>query len=203
MLDLLAVAYEDGYAFVRDRNSIYAIRPPYISRNKRPVSMSIVERAIAAHGFSPEDMRFNDWAALIDHLKTRFIEKRAESGQDKPDARQIKRLVQRAPQRIVLQYLENIESELIPNREWRAAIGLLTNLLRNKIVQENMEFLNRCADLLERCQNARDREEKERLDLIDCGEAIAEELPLVDEEAIKLARQVSSQGQVLVVGTLQ
>src|SRR5438046_408239 len=105
MLNLIAAAYEDGYAFVKEGKRVYALRPPYRQQNKTAVSLLAVERAVTTHGFAAESLTFDDWGALIEHLKNRLIESRKERGISEPNTAQIRRLVERAPRNIIEQYL--------------------------------------------------------------------------------------------------
>lgn len=202
MINLIAVAREDGYAFVQVNGSIFAVRPPY--RDKAPVTPSIVERAISSYGFSAENRQFASWGELFDYLKAEFISTRRGLGYEEPDGTQIRRLVRRAPQSVVENYLRRIEDELVPNNELRAATSLLTSLLRNAVVLENTVLLERCTDLLERCQAIKEQREEEYAGLIDNSESLAEEFPLAVEyfgtKVFELSRSVRAEGQVLVVG---
>ena len=65
MISLIAAAFHDGWAFVRQGYTIYLVRPPYEGRDKVLVDESTVERAIHVHGYTPELLPFNDWADLI------------------------------------------------------------------------------------------------------------------------------------------
>jgi hypothetical protein len=207
MLSLIAAAYDDGYAFVKDESRIYSIRPPY--KGKILSTTENVERAVSAYGFSIEQIQFNDWASLIDYLKAKFIEKRKQIGENAPDVVKIRRLVQRAPQDKVESFIDRIQNGLIPNHEWKAAISVLTHLLKNRIVRDDISLWERCTDLLERCQTSKNKEEEEALELFnrdESDESIAEEFPLAFEyygdEIQDLARRVRTEGQLLIVGAV-
>jgi hypothetical protein len=155
VIHLVAVAYDDGYAFVREGDALYSVRPPFSA--KRLASESSAERAITGFGFERAEGPFKDWTSLIDHLKGELIRRREEAGAH-PDTKRIRQLVERAPKRIVETFLEKIEHELIPNKEWKAVMSLLTSLLRNKAVECDASLLRRCADLQSRSleeQNSR------------------------------------------------
>ena len=200
MPKLVAAAYEDGYALVEDGESVYLIRPPYSRRDKVKLNSAAVDSAIAAHGFSSAEGTFADWAALIDHLKEQFVRRRDAE----PDTAQIRRLIQRAPRDKVLSFLDRIEHELIPGREWRAATGLLPSLLKNKILREDSALLERCTNLLEATQQAKEREEAARAGLLTKEPVSREAFPFAAShypQAFELALMVRDAGRVLEVGS--
>lgn len=203
MFNLIAVAYEDGYAFVKKDGKIYSIRPPY--NNTILASLENVERAISTHGFSNEQLDFDNWATLISYLKTQFIERRKQAGQNEPNTDRIRRLMQRAPRNKVQDFLTRIEKELIPNREWKAVLSLLTNLLKNKIVKEDDALLTRCAELLEECQSAKNRIEEEVFTDYSNEESLKEEFQLAfdyyGEKVGEITNMIRNQKQILIVGS--
>ncbi len=73
-----------------------------------------------------------------------------------PDSARIKRLVERVPADVVAWYLNRIGLELLPKRQWGAAIDLLTHLLRNPVVKQDADLLGRVRALLERAALGRD-----------------------------------------------
>ena len=148
MIHLVAAAYDDAYAFVREADSFFAVRPPFSSR--QPTTESSVARAVASFGFEKVDLPFSNWASLIDHLRAEFLKRRQEGGA-LPDDIRIRKLVERAPRSVVETYLTKVEQELLPNKEWKAASSLLISLLRNRAVQGDAALLTRCADLQSRC----------------------------------------------------
>ena len=204
MLNLVAAAYEDGYAFVRESDELFVIRPPYLYRNKRLASFEMVERAVNLHGFSSEDLCFTDWASLIEYLKNKMVEKRKEKGHEYPNSEQIQRLVLRAPEHVVRKYLHDIRNELIPNREWKAAKRLLLSLLKNKAIKSDPTLLEQCIDLLNLCENKVESENNERLEFVHNPESTAEEFPLAFEyfgiAAFELGRRIRDEKQIMVIG---
>src|ERR1051326_1919137 len=202
MVKLVAADCDDGYAFVEEDGSKFAVRPPYKERIR--VSDSTVERAITVHGFSAEDRSFLQWRDLVQYLTSQFIERRKKFGYGEPDTAQTRRLGQRAPRNIVENYLTRIQDELIVNEEFGPAINLLTSLLKNDVVREDLGLWERCTDLVERCHLAKERQAEERLGLISSNEVLAEEFPLAfeyyGENVFEIARKGRAERQVLVVG---
>jgi hypothetical protein len=190
MLRLRAAAWEDGYAVVESDGALFMIRPPYRQVNKVAVPESDLESAVAKHGFSATDQSFEDWAALIEHLKRRFIEERKGQGQV-PDSARIKKLIERVPAYIVASYLDRIEDELLPQKQWRAANGVLAHLLRNPVVRQDPGLLDRVSVLLERVELESDPD----------APALKKAVPSADPETEKLARLIREDHQVWPMGS--
>jgi hypothetical protein len=155
MLRLRAAAWEDGYAVVEDGGSLFIIRPPYPGSRASacPASEADPASAVAKHGFGVAEDSFDDWPTLIEHLKRCFLEERRERVHD---SARIKRLVERAPPDMVAWYLNRIEAELLPERQWRAAIDVLAHVLRNPAVSHDATLLGRIRALLEQAEQGRD-----------------------------------------------
>ena len=154
MLKLLAAAFEDGWAFVERNGEMLLVRPPYRSWNLSIVPESTLEKAVTAYGFAVTSESFSDWGALITFLQQRLVETRQAQGQAKPESDAIRTLVQYAPENVLQSYLHRIQTELIPNREWKAALDLLTTLLRLDKIKASPELFGRTVNLLEQCQSA-------------------------------------------------
>jgi len=151
MIRLLAVASQDSYAVVEERGKLYFIRPPFTWRQKELAGYEALDRAVQFHGFTRADATFAGWDELIGHLRQQALEAHRAAGHPLPDLQQVRRLVERAPEPIVQQYLGRIEAEILPNRKFSAGRGILTALLRNPVVEGDRALLNRCARLLEAC----------------------------------------------------
>jgi hypothetical protein len=155
MLKLIAAAFPDGYAYVEDTSGIFAIRPPYHARNKYEVSLQSIEAAIAHHGFLPCDLQFSDWASLTQYLKEQLVQHR-QGGEDFGSVeKNVRELVMDAPVEVVELYLEQIERDLMPGREWEAVSSLLISLLRNPVVTGKQELNEKCLDLLAKLDSER------------------------------------------------
>jgi len=73
MIQLLALAPEDGWAFARSGDRILLLRPPYVRRRHPAVDESVVTRAVAVEGFTAEDRVFADWPTLLAFLEEQFL----------------------------------------------------------------------------------------------------------------------------------
>lgn len=153
MIRLLAIAPEDGWAFVRSAERILLLRPPYGKRHHSAVEESVVARAVAVEGFEAADQAFPDWSALFAFLKERFLAGRPPL----PSAlapETVERILRHAPPSSLDRLLDRIEQELLPDRQWDAAGELLARFLTVD-TPATAGQRPRAADLLVRCQQAR------------------------------------------------
>jgi hypothetical protein len=148
-LQRVAVALRDGWAFVQAEGNLYLVRPPY----RRPflVDEHVLARAIADQGFVAEKRDFSDWASLLAELRQQFIAERKALGKRAADREEVFGILEYAPKAILLGYVNRIETELIPGREWEPALELLTRLLRLASVQADAALHDRTLALLDRC----------------------------------------------------
>lgn len=83
MLKLIAHAPEDGWAFVRDGESILLLRPPYRG-NRVAVQREDVERAVTVHGYLARDLDFTTERDLVQYLRDEVV--RSWPAQEDPEA---------------------------------------------------------------------------------------------------------------------
>lgn len=152
MLELVAIAEEDGWAFVRTEDGLFTIRPPYQAWNKTKTSESIMEQGIFHHGFAHAKMDFQDFPALIKHLKQ--VQADAWNNQESGafTGREIEDLVHELPAEKLAEFLDRVEEELIPTAQWEAAKKLLTTFVGVKTVRMDDDLNNRVRSLLKQCQ---------------------------------------------------
>jgi hypothetical protein len=167
MVEILALAPEDGWAYVREGERIRLIRPPYTRSRSFVVSEQSVAIAIAKHGFMPADdleRCYPDWPALIQFLGGRMLEalqaKRLEIAEDTGE-----RMLEFATIETLNRYLARIDAELIPNSRWDHAESLLLNMLCLQVLREASESCNRAVALLKKVQEGRRQEENAKLRL--------------------------------------
>jgi hypothetical protein len=153
MIRLLALAPEDGWAFVRSADRILLLRPPYGKRRHPAVEEDAVIRAIAVEGFAAEDRAFPDWPALFAFLEERFLAGRkalpAALAQES-----VERILRHAPRSALESLLDRIERELLPGRQWDVASELLVRFLTVDSPSA-ADLRPQAAALLVRCQQAR------------------------------------------------
>ena len=154
MFRLLALAPEDGWAFVRRGGELLLVKPPYSQWTLSRAEEVDLERALGVHGFQTEDRCFADWASLIAHLRAQIVAAHEAKGQMEPAPEDLRELIHFAPPYILSQYLDRIERELIPNREWETALNLLTFLLGVEGIKGDASLHERTLRILESCRTA-------------------------------------------------
>jgi len=182
MINLIAIAAESGWAFVRHTNRLYLVRPPYVAGNRFEVSESTVERAVSEYGFQTASQDFADWGELVHILRDGIVKARERAGERVPTEGEAGvNLLTHAPPEILARYLERVERELIPNGELRAARTLLNAMLSLERVRTNPTMLTRATQLRERCYARLEQQmeaEKKREELANNPDALADQFPM-------------------------
>ncbi|MGO8786882.1 MAG: hypothetical protein ACLQVL_05795 [Terriglobia bacterium] len=148
MIRLIAAAFEDGWAFVQKDGQTILIRPPYRSANALMVPDSAVEAAAHAYGFQVSDESFADWADLVAYLNKKLVDLRKASKLFVDDPNATLELLRRAPKHILDRYIDRVEGELIPAREFKAAANLLAHLMDLENIRSDAAVYHRVARLL-------------------------------------------------------
>jgi hypothetical protein len=158
MLEILALAREDGWAFVRDGRRIRLLRPPYTGSSSADVSEATVATATARHGFvapGPDRQRFADWPALVGFLKSEVVAARKARGLAAPADEVGEQLLEYAPEATFRSFLDRIDRELLPAKAWDHAEKLLLRMLALPAFRENDDLCARAVALLERTSQGR------------------------------------------------
>jgi hypothetical protein len=164
MIKMLAIAPEDGWAYVQINNKIQLIRPPYTKSSSSVVSIESVETAITRYGFRQSDKKqdeFADWASLINHLNSLIVSSRKARGVEAPDNIGDE-MLELAPEKILKEFLERIENELIPDFKWNHAEMLLIKMLKLQSFCENSDLHNKAIELLDKVNLTREQREKNK-----------------------------------------
>lgn len=165
-LEMLAIASEDGWAFVKQGDKLMLLRPPYRQENRSFVSEATLEKAVNHHGFTVERGQFDDWKGLIHFLQNRLVEARKALDYPSLGDRAGQELLRRAPKEMITRFLDRIESELLPARQWEIAFRILTVLLKALSVIDNPELAARVHDLLQQCSDITVQLQNDRLELV-------------------------------------
>lgn len=152
MLELVAIAEEDGWAFVRTVDGLVVVRPPYQSWSKAKATKGMVEQGVCQHGFEHAEVDFPDWGALILHLKQAQTAAWKKRGNETSSGREIEKLVHEMPAERLAKFLDRVETELFPQAQWSAAQNLLTTLLSVLTVRQDDNLNQRTVSLLMQCQ---------------------------------------------------
>ena len=130
MLKIIAIASEDGWAFVDRDGDVLLIKPAYSQSNLLATSRVSAGKAIYKYRFEAMDESFPDWAALLEFLRRRLSERHSKEDVA-PPGEFAPEILEDAPKELKAKLLAWIGKELIPNREWKAAIVLLKALQKS------------------------------------------------------------------------
>ena len=155
MLELVAMAEEDGWAFVRTGEELVVVQPPYQVWNWAKATESQLEQAICRHGFRQAGESFPDWRQLIQHLKQRQVAAWQERGGTGLTEREMEEMVQELSSDRLAEFLDHVETELLPRQQWAAAEKLLRVLLGVRTVLDSDFLRHRTLSLWDRCQEKR------------------------------------------------
>ena len=163
MIELLALAPEDGWAYVRTEKGIRLLRPPYINGTSSFVEEHTVEKAVCTHGFTAMTEHFADWGRLIDFLNQRVVESRQAHGQTIPEPGAMGQdMLKMAPPDVLITFLDRVERELLPQHQWSHAESLLLAMIRLPTVRQDAELHERATTLLSILLHDRDNFERAR-----------------------------------------
>lgn len=142
MLELMAHAPDDGWAFVREGDTIFLLRPPY-QGNRLAMQREDVERAVTVHGYLATDLSFATERDLIQYLHDEIVRRWPLT--EAPEALREDLLRLADPEEIDV-YLDEADAWL---REGRAADAAV--LLNRLFAAEQLthEHRRRIASLLE------------------------------------------------------
>ena len=203
MLELLAIAPEDGWAYVRSDNRVYLVRPPYTPSNRTVVDERTVERAVQQHGFDAATQVLADWADLVGFLNDQVRRARSARGQVVTDEGIGAQILQFAPAEVLGRYLDRVEAQLLPCDKWDPAERLLSDMLSVEAVQQDRSLLERVSMLLKRTCAARQAAEASRQALAEDTARIPERFPrsasLYGEGLPGYLRRISTDKQLFAI----
>jgi hypothetical protein len=205
MIDLLATAFESGWAFARHDGRTYLVRPPYTTASRVVVSEPTVERAVHAYGFHAATGQFQDWASFIAFLRDQIVKAREKEGSLIPaEGEAGMRLLRHAPHAILVGYLDRVEKELIPSGEVRAARKILNAVLELDKVKMDQSLSARASRLRERCYAILEGEEQRREELANDLETLVQAFPKAlaryGQGLINFVANVQHRGRILEMG---
>lgn len=167
MLELLAFAPEDGWAYIVNDAEVRLIRPPFTRNSTSVVQKESVATAVTRHGFvlPPEGHEtFPNWPALLDFLSTQLVVARLAKGSVVDDDAG-EDLLAFAPADTLRGFLDRIGTELIPNCEWDHAEKLLLKMLAMPSFVTLTDLYKRAVDLLGQISKGRKKKQEELLDI--------------------------------------
>jgi hypothetical protein len=128
VLKLLAVDEREGWVFVEEAGRIALIRPPYRQGDKRPVSDSVLGRAVREGDFEPQEGNFSGWAELIGFVKKAVVARAKREGWS-GDSDVGDELLKIAPAVLLEKILDQVEKVLIPQSQLVVADEILDSIL--------------------------------------------------------------------------
>ena len=207
MPKLLALAPQDGWAFVEHNGSTLLIKPPYKAVNTTQVSLDAIEKAVTNYGFEALSVSFHNWNELL-----AFIRQKAEAS-NRASSKAVKSIEQivsstfaHASSKLVSNVLNRVEAELVQTAQWKAALQILKSLLQVESVQNDEGNRRHISELITRCAEGVLVTEERRYDLEE------EKLPAFEKEfpyaaqshdysrIKKLAKTVAENRQIMKIG---
>jgi hypothetical protein len=169
MLELLAMALEDGWAYVRSDDEIRLVRPPYTRRSSWIVSREAVNDALSRQGFvrPPAERReFAGWRELIAFLEEQIVAARRIAGAAALEDGIGEQLLDFAPPEVLRRFVERVRVELIPGCKWEHAENVLLKMLSLRSFREAPGLSEEAVGLLQQVVAGRARQEQSRRALV-------------------------------------
>lgn len=149
---IIAIAPNDGWAFIVKEEKILLIRPPYLFSNQIEASGKVVENAIHLHGFKECELTYNSVAEVVRFLKDKYVESCRNQGMEVPSLEKLKELLKYASVDILKDYFEKAKNKLIPERKLDAAKSLVLELMKLQQVKNSAELIELGVEILESCR---------------------------------------------------
>lgn len=160
-ITIIAIAPNDGWAFITKENEVYLLRPPYTSTNHIiKATQKNVQNALHLHSFEECDQSFGAQKEVIDFLKDKYVEAIKNRGIDLPSKDELGESLKYATDDILLKLLERAEKEWIPKGKRKAASSIALDIMKLEKTRSNTEIHKMAVSVLEKCgQEEREMEE--------------------------------------------
>ncbi|MFC1717393.1 hypothetical protein ACFL6S_27280 [Candidatus Poribacteria bacterium] len=153
-IKVIAIAPNDGWAFIKTAEGISLLRPPYVSSNQIEVTQSDVEKALHLHGFEECDSSFDNVREVIGFLKDKYVESMKNLGIELPSSDELRESLKYASNDALLKFLERAEKELIPKGKYKVARSIAIDIMKLEKVKSNSEIHNKALSVFEKCDQA-------------------------------------------------
>jgi hypothetical protein len=159
MIELVALAPEDGWAYIRRDGAYSLVRPPYRNTHLVPIDKSAVASAVTKHGFVAADETFADMPALVEHMRSHL----REAHPDLPSAEELQMRHWKAAGADALEHaLARVEDEFLPGGKYDHAMRLVTAMMQHSpVLREDGDLMRRGASLLADVTRAQEVAERE------------------------------------------
>lgn len=151
MIEIIAASFEEGWAFFKQKNQFFVIKPPYQQDDRTEVTEAIAETAILQHGFTRVQIPVKNQRELIKRLKQEIVETNA-SEELVPQKELFQRMVKVAPMNVLEDYVKRTQKELMVQGKWQIALEILEAIQSIKKTQENPTFLKNVNGLIIQCK---------------------------------------------------
>ena len=148
-INIIAIAVDDGWAFIVKEGKIFLLSPPYTSHTE--VSRKVVEHSIYLYRVEECDIVLNSIDDAVEYLKKKYIESMKKRGIKIPSSKQLRRLWKYATDDVLLKCLKKIKNELIPEGKLDIAKSMASDLIKLEKVQNNSEMREMCRDIINKC----------------------------------------------------
>jgi len=148
-IKIVAIAPNDGLAFIVKQDRIFLLRPPYLSSNQIEVSEEAVKKAVGSLGFEKCSVAFNSISKVVRYLKEEYIRSMKNQRINLPPTEKLKDILKYATDDILLEYLNKAMNELVPQGKVDVAASLAFDLVRLEKVKNNPEMLRMAVEILE------------------------------------------------------
>lgn len=152
---LEAFSPSDGIGFVRRHGELRLVQPPYSLLDSPIVSEESLEDAVLNHGFYSTSQQFTSWPELIAHLESEVVQSRESVGEF-PDMFSTEEVIALAPLEALEQFLDIVETTLIPGKQFDQAEAFLLPLLTSESARHNSQLVERGANLLRLTKQAKE-----------------------------------------------
>jgi len=154
-LKIIAIASQDGWAFVQEDTRIVLLKPPYNYLDMVHVTRATVQKAIDIHGFEKCDVNkeFNNIGEIIQYIKRDYVQFKKTQGIDMPTPEELKGLLNYANDDVLISYLNKARNELIPLGKIIAAKSIASDLKELDRIVENPEICRLIEEILELCKS--------------------------------------------------
>lgn len=159
MPKLIAIIPEDGWAMVREDETIFFVRPPFRKSERVPVPTSTLADATSVHGYEAQlDAPEESWSRVVERI--REIMAHVEENRSSPPNEEIlSRVLRSGPPSVLTGLLDRVENEWLASGNRRAAECALKALLAEDRVRNDTSLLDRALRLRQRLDDLRNENE--------------------------------------------
>lgn len=148
---ILAIAVNDGWAYIKIKDQILLIKPPYAPAFTEKVTKEDVERAILLSGFEKVKVNFESLEDAIQYIKDEFVSYKKVNDIKIPSNSEIKEVLQYAPKNIIENFLDRVETQLISEHKFQFASRILNDILELPITMSDKELKSRAEKISQKC----------------------------------------------------